>query len=442
MKQTSLYKSRLMRSFLTVGVAGKGADYVYSLSSGTLFTAREKPTANTLCSDLKTPANNKKTGRSGEKIMIKKLALSTAIAIAMTGTVVADVRIADIAELSGAGASAGAVWHDGVVLGFDEINANGGILGEKVDLASYDSQTDPQNSRAMVQKAIDEDAYVLMGTVYSSSTIVNMLVAQQNGVPQLTGSESPAITSKGNPYIFRTNFGAQKAMPKIVSYLADDVKAKNVAIIWPNTEYGKGGHDAFMNIAGEAGINVAADLATEQAQVDFAADVAKIKSSGADAVFVYLTQEESARFLIEARKQGLDVPIVGDGVLISNKVIELAGEAANGALGHLALTPQADIPEIQRVAAQFKDRYGYDIDYNGLKGYLGAYTVKYVTEMIGEFDREAFAEKMHGLCLDAKTYPGVLMDVCWDDTGEMSRASFLIEVVDGQQKIIQELAAN
>ena len=62
--------------------------------------------------------------------------------------------------------------------------------------------------------------------------------------------------------------------------------------------------------------------------------------------------------------------------------------------------------------------------------------------MIGELDREKFAQKMHGLCLDAKTYPGVLMDVCWDETGEMSRASFLVEVVDGKQQISKLLPAN
>ena len=52
---------------------------------------------------------------------------------------------------SGAGAAAGAVWHDGIKMAAEEINAAGGILGEKIDLVEYDSQTDPQNSRAMVQ---------------------------------------------------------------------------------------------------------------------------------------------------------------------------------------------------------------------------------------------------------------------------------------------------
>lgn len=375
--------------------------------------------------------------------MIRKLAITTVAGLALaSGAAMADVVIADVAELSGAGAAAGAVWHDGVKMAVEEINAAGGILGEKIDLKEYDSQTDPQNSRAMVQKAIDDGTFVLLGTVYSSSTVVNMLVAQQNGVPQITGSESPTITAKGNPYIFRTAFGAQKGLPKLVTYLKDGLGVKKIAVVWANTEFGKGGYDAFMKIAGEQGLEVVADLPTEQAQVDFASDVSKVKGAGADAVFIYLTEEESARFLIEAEKQGLDLPRAGDTVLVSQKVIDLAGGAANGAFGHVGLSAEAPVPAVQEMAAKFKEKFGYGADHNAIKGYLGAYMIKYVTEEIGAFDREKFAEKLHGLCLDAATHPGILMDACWDDTGEMSRESFLVEVADGAQKITKTLPAN
>ena len=110
--------------------------------------------------------------------MIRKLFLTTAaIAALSTSAAMAEVKLADVAELSGAGAAAGAVWHDGVKMAVEEINAAGGILGEQINLSEYDSQTDPQVSRALVQKAIDEGAFVLLGTVYSSLTVVNMLVA-------------------------------------------------------------------------------------------------------------------------------------------------------------------------------------------------------------------------------------------------------------------------
>ncbi len=67
----------------------------------------------------------------------------------------------------GAGAPAGTNWRDGIKIAADEINAEGGILGKKVQIDEYDTQTDPQVSRALVQKAIDGGAYVILGTIYS-----------------------------------------------------------------------------------------------------------------------------------------------------------------------------------------------------------------------------------------------------------------------------------
>ncbi|WP_434287767.1 ABC transporter substrate-binding protein [Celeribacter sp. SCSIO 80788] len=364
-------------------------------------------------------------------------------AMLLAGGAFADtVKIANIVELSGPGAAAGTVWAHGVELAVDEINDHGGILGMPIELKEYDSQTDPQVSRALVQKAIDEGAFALLGTVYSSSTVVNMLVAQMNGIPQFTASEAPSITEKGNPYIFRTNWGAQKGMPKIGAYLKDQLGVSKVAIAWANTEFGKGGHDSFVSIVEDMGLDVVADVPSEQGQADFSADVLKIKNSGAEAVFIYLTQEEAARFLMESVKQGLEIPKIGDSVLTSEKVIELAGAAANGAKGHVALTMAADAPLVQEFADKFTERFGYSPDYNAMKGYIGTYTIKYGTEMVGEVDSQKLADTVHGLCLDADDHPGVLIDMCWDDTGEVSRESYMVEVVDGHEEVSEVLPAN
>ncbi len=345
-----------------------------------------------------------------------------------------------VCELSGAGAVSGTNYRDGAHLAIDEINAAGGILGKQIEMQDYDTQTDPQTSRALVQKAVDAGAYIIMGTVYSGSTIVNMIVAQQAGVPQFTGSEAPNITQQGNPFIFRTSSGAEKGVPSLTPYFKDTLGAKKIAIAWVNNDFGKGGHDVFIDQMKKAGIEVVADVPSEQGQADFAADVAKIKQSGAEAAFVYLNEEEDARFLREAKKQGLSIPLVGEVTLTGQKVIDLAGDAANGAFAHVGLATSA--PVFADFVKKFHDTYGRDTDHNGIKGYIGIYAIKYVTEMIGKLDRQAFADKMHGLTLKAADYPGMLLDTSWDDTGEMSRTSFMTEVEDGKQVVIGTVPAN
>jgi branched-chain amino acid transport system substrate-binding protein len=372
------------------------------------------------------------------------LALSAALLMGASAVHAQDAaKLAMVAELSGAGAPAGTNWRDGIKIAIEEINADGGILGKKVEVGEYDTQTDPQVSRAMVQKAIDDGAVTILGTIYSGSTLVNMLVAQQNDIPQFVGSEAPTIVQKGNPYVFRTSSGAQKGVPALVPYFVDTLKAKKVGIAWVNNEFGKGGRDVFAAEMAKVGIEVIADIPSEQGATDYASDVSKLKEAGADAVFVYMNQEEAARFLIEAKKQGLSMPLVGEVTLTEAKVIELAGGAAEGAIAHVGVTATAtDIPGIAEFNEKFVAQFKRNPTHDAIKGYIGAWTTKYVTEKVGAFDGVKFAETMKGLCLPVAEYPRMLLDTCWDDAGEMSRPSFMVQVKDGSPVVIGTVPAN
>src|SRR5881227_338803 len=179
------------------------------------------------------------------------------------------VKIFGVVELSGTGATSGTNFNDGVKLAVKEINAAGGILGRKVEYTSSDTQSQPQVAKALAQKAVDEGAYVVMGPVFSGSILVSMAETRRAEIPNFTGGEGAAITQQGNPYIFRTSFTQSTAMPKVARYIKDTVKAKTVAIVWVNNDFGKGGRDTIMKALEAQGIKVAADISTDPGQVDF-----------------------------------------------------------------------------------------------------------------------------------------------------------------------------
>ena len=353
----------------------------------------------------------------------------------------APVLIVGLVELSGTGATSGTNFDNGVKLAVKEINAIGGILGRKIEYTSSDTQSAPQTAKALAQKAVDDGAYIVMGPVFSGSILVSMAETRRAGIPNFTGGESAAITQQGNPYIFRTSFTQATAMPKVARYIKDTIKAKTIAIVWVNNDFGKGGRDTVMKALEAQGIKIAADISTDPGQVDFSSPVLKVKQSNADAVFVYTNEEESARALRELKKQGYDKPIVGETTLTSQKVIEMAGEAANGAVAHVGLSADAPQPTIKAFDGRFQKEYKYKTDHNGLKGYSAMYIVKAVTERIGRFDPKAFAAAMHGATLSAKDYPGVLLDVTFDQNGDLDRESFMTKVVNGRQQIIATLPA-
>jgi len=369
-----------------------------------------------------------------------RIFLSAILALAATGTAAQQtVNMPIVIELSGAGAVSGTNFRDGAVLAIEEINARGGILGRRINAPQSDTQSNPGISRAQVQKAIDSDPYVILGPVFSGSVKVNMILCQQAEVPQFTGAEAADITQMGNAYIFRTSFGQQVSMPKIANYIRDGLKAKTVAVLWVNNDFGKGGRDTFLKEMAARGIKVVADVSTESGQVDFAADVVKVKGANADAIFVYTNEEESARFLREARKQGVTKPLIGETTLLGQKVIDMAGPSANGARGHVGLSADAPIPAVLAFKERFNKRFGYVPDHNGIKGYTAVYAVKHATGKSGKFDRKLLARTMHGLTIKPEQEPGILMETTWDDKGDIDRISFLAEVVDGKQRIVQTL---
>src|SRR5579871_1350617 len=384
------------------------------------------------------------SAKPGEKRLMKRLRLLASVVVTtlcLVGPLHAQstVYIPAILELSGAGAVSGTNFRDGMLMAIDEINAKGGIVGRKIDTPILDTQSDAGVSRAQLQKVLDNNPYVVLGPVFSGSVLVDMALTQQAEIPEIVGGEAAAITQKNDPYVFRTSFGQQFSMPKIANYIRDGVKAKSVAVLWVNNDFGKGGRDTFVKEMAARDIKIAADIPTESGQVDFSADVVKLKAANADAIFVYLNEEESARFLREAKKQGVTTPLLGETTLLGQKVIDLAQGAAEGVRGHVGLTVDAPIPAVTEFAERFKKRFNYVCDHNGIKGYTAVYIIKYVTEKMGKFDSKLFAQTLHGITITPDDEPGVLMEVTFDANGDLDRQSFLGEVVNGKQKIVEIL---
>ncbi len=351
------------------------------------------------------------------------------------------IKLAGLYELSGAGASAGTNFKNGVELAVKEINAAGGIMGKKIEHSISDTQSNPGVAKGLTSKAVDDGAFAIFGPVFSGSIMVSMAESRRAEVPNFIGGEAAAITKQGNPYVFRTSFTQETAMPKVARYIANGLKAKTVAVIYVNNDFGKGGRDAITKALDGVGVKVAADISTDSGQVDFSAPVLKAKQSNADAIFVYTNEEESARALRELRKQGVAKPIVGETTLTGQKVIELAGEAANGAVAHVGLTVDSPNPLMLKFKAKFYQDYKYISDHNGIKGYTGVYLLKAAIEKAGKLDRAAVTKALHGLEVKASKEPGVLMDVSVDNNGDVDRESFLVEVKGGKQEVKEVLPA-
>jgi branched-chain amino acid transport system substrate-binding protein len=346
-----------------------------------------------------------------------------------------DIKIANIVELSGAGTTSGTMFKNGVEMAIKEINTAGGILGRKIAFTTEDTQSQPGVAKGLTQKAIDNEVFAIFGPVFSGSIMVSMAESRRGETPNFTGGEAGSITAQGNPYVFRTSFGQSIAFPKLARYI--NAKSKKLAIIYVNNDFGKGGLTTIKQLLVNSPTQVVAEISTESGHIDFSAAVIQAKQSGADALFAYTNEEESARLLRELRKQGWNKPVIGETTLTSAKVVELAGEAANGAVAHVGLTVEA--PQLQDFGKRYQAIYNSGSDHNGVKGYTGVYVLKAAIEKAGKLDRKAVAAAIRSNCFSAKQYPGILMDVCFDDKGDIDRESFITEIRNGKTVVAETL---
>ncbi len=371
-----------------------------------------------------------------KRFALKFVAASALLACAAGAFAQNTIKIAALVELSGAGATSGTNFRNGAEMAVKEINASGGILGKKIEMTVSDTTSNPGVALGLTKKAIDQDVFAIFGPVFSGSIIVSMKESEKAGIPNWTGGEAANITKQGNPYIFRTSFTQATAMPKVAKYINQQTKIKTLAVLFVNNDFGKGGLDAIKKALEPTSTKVVTEISTDSGQVDFSAAVLKAKQSGADALFAYTNEDESARLLRELRKQGWTKPVIGETTITGQKVIELAGEAANGVIGHVGLTVDAPLPAIRAFRAKYELAYKSVSDHNGMKGYSGIYAMQAAIEKAGKLDRKAVAAAMRNLKITTDKYPGALLDTQFDDKGDLDRTSFIVEVKNGQQVVI------
>ena len=365
--------------------------------------------------------------------------LAAATALAPLASAQNTVKLAIVAEVTGGGAPSGTMWRDGVILAVEEINKkSGGVMGRPLESFVMDTQSDPPTSVAVIRRAINERPFAIMGTVYSSSTVANMELARQAGIPQISGSESVLVVNKGNPNIFLTSFSQQVGFAKLVHWLTQDVKAEKIALIYVNNAFGKGGRDMFLKFLKDRNRSVVADISTEVQQADFTAELTQVRASGATHLMIYSHEEENARIMIQMRKLGLKVEPIGDN-LCAQTTIDAGGEAMNGARCHVPMTALSPVPSMLEMGKRFQERFGRVPDHNGFKGYIGTHLVKAAVERVGGFDQAKVRDCLHNNLFTTADEPGLLMDTYVDDKGDADRPSFIVEVKSQKPQVAKVL---
>jgi branched-chain amino acid transport system substrate-binding protein len=257
-------------------------------------------------------------------------------AVFITGTAASSVWAADIkigiAEaLSGPAGQYGVNIRNGFQLAVDEINSSGGIKGNKISVVLEDEQGKKEQAIDVFKKLIFQDKVLMIfGPTLSNSALAADPIAQAAKVVVFgTSNTADGITSIGN-YVFRNSVTEADVLPETLRIATKKMGIKKVAILYGNDDvFTKSGFDAFKKALYDLNIPITTTETFAKGDVDFKAQLTKIKASGADAVVLSALMAEGAPIMVQARNLGLNVPFIGGNGMNSVKVFDLVKDKSD-----------------------------------------------------------------------------------------------------------------
>ena len=376
---------------------------------------------------------------------IRTAAVLAGLALAATvpTLVAADtIKIGVNQPLTGAVAASGNYVTNGARIAADELNAQGGVLGQQVELVIEDNKSNPTEAVAAAEKLIVRDEVpVMMGAWSSTFTLAVMPKLMEYGVPMLVEtSSSEKITTAGNPWVFRIS-PTSEMEAKAFAEQVDKFGIEKADFLVVNNDWGLGAAERFSEMLEEQGVAVGDVETMDPAAQDMSAQLSKLKASDADTLFVTTGVEQLTLVLRQARDLGVDTRIITTGgSQAPDQLIEQAGSAADGSYHLVFFTPWfPDAVENHEVAEKFVaewEKRGYNFAglTEGFRGYDGIMTIAAAIEAAGEAEPEAIREALWTVEVE-----GVNGDIKFTKQGPEGNESgqnlpnvYVIEISDGK----------
>jgi branched-chain amino acid transport system substrate-binding protein len=238
----------------------------------------------------------------------------------------ADIKLGAAEALSGPASQYGQSIKNGLQLAVDELNAAGGVKGNKISIQFEDEAGKKEQAIDVFKKLIFQDkVLMLFGPTLSNSAQAADPIAQAAKVVVFgTSNTADGITSIGD-HVFRNSVTEADVLPETLRVAIKQAKIGKVAVLYGNDDvFTKSGYDAFKKALENLKVPVTTTETFAKGDVDFKAQLTKIKANGADAIVLSALIAEGAPIMVQARQLGIDLPFIGGNGMNSVKIFDLA----------------------------------------------------------------------------------------------------------------------
>lgn len=376
----------------------------------------------------------------------KAFTITAAAAMAMTAFAPVSVfaeeetfKIGGIGPMTGAAATYGAAVENGIQLAVDEINAEGGINGTKIEFKMEDDEHDAEKSVNAYNTLKDWGMQMLVGTVTSAPCIAVEAEAANDNMFLLTPSAT-AIDSIAGENAFRVCFSDPAQGTKSAQYIGENKIATKVAVIYDGSDpYSSGIYESFQAEAENQGLEVvAAEAFTADSKTDFKVQLQKAKDGGAELVFLPVYYQEAALILQQAKELDFAPKFFGcDGL---DGLLSVENFDTSLAEGVMLLTPfaaDAKDEKTQKFVSAYKEAFDNQIPIQfAADAYDAVYAIKLAAEDAGltpDMEISDMCEAMK-VSMTNIELEGLTGTITWDETGEPDKEPKAVIIEDGAYK--------
>ncbi|MGP3966708.1 ABC transporter substrate-binding protein [Streptomyces sp. 6N223] len=346
------------------------------------------------------------------------------------------IRIGMITELTGPFQSLGTEARKAADLAVDQINADGGIDGRRLQLIVEDAQGKPEQSVLAFNSFQDQGVTAVLGSSSSLVASGTLPSVDRAEIPYISLTAHDSQVTEDHPYVFAVPALSSDYAEALLRYYQDQGVTRLAVAYDTETQYPLEGHEAMRDLAAEYGIEIVATEETQYDADDFSQIFTHVEDSDAQALVVWMSGAGAVTLVRQYADSGLDIPIAFTGSQASELWLDPAGKAAEGAVVPSAVGVIGDhLPEgeqkraIDEVSVPFEEEYGYLPPQFAMDGYTGVRVLAAAIEQAGSTDPGDIREALESLTLT--TPNGTFRYSAEDHSGLSADYVSVNTVVDG-----------
>ena len=360
------------------------------------------------------------------------LGLALGLGLVLADSAAAQVRLGVGGPMTGGVAAFGAQLRQGVEQAVADINAQGGILGQKIELFIGDDRADPREGVSVANKFVADGVKFVVGHFNSGVTMPASEVYQENGMLVITpAATNPKVTERSMWNIFRVCGRDDQQGGLAGSIIAQRFKGKRVAIVHDKTTYGQGLADETRRAMAKGGLKDVLYEGVNKDDRDFTALVSKVRQARADLVFWGGLHDAGGLIVRQMRAQGVKAPLMGGDGITDDEFAAIAGPGAEGTLMTFSPDPRTN-PNNKKIIELFRSQRMFEPQAYTLYSYASVQVIKQAAERAKSLDPKKVAEVMRS----GMVFSTVLGDLKFDSKGDVSNDGYVVNGVKKDRYVL------